>query len=74
MTIYEIKRRVTNAPHFFDRDSLQFFGQTLKDFKVQKREDGRFNVSAPIFFEGKRSGETSRIFNPITNTFEREYL
>lgn len=33
-TIYEIKREVSPYTHFFDRDTMRFFGQRLADFKV----------------------------------------
>ena len=49
MTIYEIKRRLEDsAPQFFSRETLKFFGQTMKDFRVYKQEDGRFLFTAPI--------------------------
>ena len=37
MTIHEIKERTKKTnPHFFSRDTMKFFNQTLKDFKVKK--------------------------------------
>ena len=59
MTIYEIKRRTEEtAPHFFTRDTLKFFGQTMKDFKVYKQADGRFLITAPIRINGRLAGHT----------------
>lgn len=73
MTIYDIKHRVTNAPHFFDRKTLKFFKQTMRDFSVRKMADGRYFVSAPMRgWSGEIVGKTERIFNPVTNEFERE--
>ena len=64
MTIYEIKNRLENAPYFFDRKTLKFFGQTLKSFKVQKLDNGNYYIFAP-----QKHGFTEREFNPITNKF-----
>jgi len=70
MTIYDIKYRVENAPYFFDRKSMKFFNQTLKDFKVHKLSDGNFRLFAPMKNnQGKVMGNTERIFNPKTNKF-----
>ena len=81
MTIYEIKRRLEDtAPQFFSRESMKFFGQTMKDFRVYKQKDGKFLMVAPIRertrFSGSEiwatTGQTRRIFNPTTNRLERE--
>jgi hypothetical protein len=81
MTIYEIKKRTQeNEPYFFSRAAMKFFGQTLKDFKVQKQPDGRYKISALIgkhhhsdLTEGYRFGwQTVRFFNPELNTLEEE--
>ena len=75
MTIYEIKRRTQQtAPYFFTRQTLKFFGQTLKDFRVYKQPDGRYKITAPMIDKsrGKVMGETIRYFNPLTNKLEHE--
>ena len=73
MTIYEIKDRTAeSSPHFFDRKTLKFFGQTMRSFHVYKRDDGKFLVTAPIYHEGRQAGETRRIFDPQTNKLEHE--
>ena len=70
MTIYEIKERTAKtSPHFFDRDTLKGFGQTMKSFKV-KAWGERYRISAPSYWEGKLMGETTRFFNPATNKLE----
>jgi hypothetical protein len=70
LSIYEIKNRVTNAPYFFTRQSMKFFNQTLKDFKVIKLENGNFYLFAPMYNnQGKNVGTTEREFNPLTNEF-----
>lgn len=67
LTIYDIKRLTENtAPMFFDRKTLKFFGQKMKDFKVYKLEDGKYQICAPRL----HGGYTQRIFNPETNILE----
>ena len=72
MTISEIKRRTEqSSPYFFDRKTLKFFNQKMKDFKTQKQPDGRIKIYAPMKdHSGKTVGETVRYFNPINNTLE----
>ena len=73
MTIYEIKRRVTNAPHFFDRASMRFFGQTLKSFRVLKIGPSLYELAAPMRdSSGRCVGMTRRIFDARINRFVRE--
>lgn len=33
-TIYDIKYYLSNAPYFFERKTLKFFRQTMRDFRV----------------------------------------
>ena len=71
MTIYEIKELTKQkAPYFFSRDSMRFFGQTLKDFRVYKQKDGKYLIIASNgkIWEGKHI--TKRLFNPLTNELE----
>lgn len=72
MTIYQIKELTQDtAPHYFTRKTLQFFGQTMKSFKVYKQEDGRFMIVAPMKERsGKVIGESVRYFNPTNNKLE----
>ncbi len=68
MTIYEIKRLTAETePCFFSKDTMKFFGQTLKDFRVCKQKDGRYLVTAPT---EKYGTVTVRYFNPVTNKLE----
>jgi hypothetical protein len=73
MTIYDIKERTAKtSPYFFSRDSLKFFGQTMKAFKVHKMTDGRYEISAPMRDrDGRNMGTTVRYFNPVNNELER---
>jgi hypothetical protein len=49
-TIYEVKSKTGYyAPHFFDRETLKFFGQTMKSFKVQKSPADRIFIYAPSY-------------------------
>jgi hypothetical protein len=76
-TIEEIEEATREkCPHYFDRETLKFFGQTMKSFKVSDNGDGRFKISAPSFWwkNGKKTfmGESVRYFNPATNDLEDE--
>ena len=74
MTIYDIKARVAGKTHYFDKDTLQFFGQTMRSFHVEKMADGRYHVWAPSYWHnhGKRElmGISETCFNPETDTLE----
>ena len=78
-TIYEIKRLTKEtAPFFFTRDTMRYFNQRLKDFKVHPLEKGRFKITAPsktVFLNAHgdptvHDNTTVRYFNPITNELE----
>lgn len=74
MTIYQIKQatRVT-APHYFERSTMKFFGQRMRDFRVQKQADGRYKIAAQMRGrDGRNMGQSVRFFNPVTNELERE--
>jgi hypothetical protein len=71
MTIYDIKRlSQEKAPYFFSRDSMRFFGQTLKDFKVYKQKDGKYLIIASSGENWQEKHYTKRLFNPLTNELE----
>jgi hypothetical protein len=72
MTIYEIKRRtVETAPYFFSRDTMRFFGQTLRSFHVWKQPDGKYLITAQSGSNWPGKHTTRRLFNPETNELER---
>lgn len=73
MTIYEIKRRTQEtSPYFFSRDTLKFFGQTMRMFRVYKQPEGKYLITCPMYERsGKKVGETVRIFDPQNNTLTR---
>ena len=70
MTIYDIKyQTLKTAPHYFSRESMKFFGQTLKDFKVYKIDNENYHFIAPMkdrHNNNKIMGYSERIFNTIT--------
>ena len=73
MTIYEIKRRTEEtAPEFFTRQTLKFFGQTLKDFRVYKVDSKNYLITAPMRMRGEVIGHTRRLFNTDTNKLQLE--
>jgi uncharacterized protein (DUF2252 family) len=46
-TIYDIKyATMDKSPYYFDRKSMKFFGQTMRDFKVKKSPTGRIYIYA----------------------------
>ena len=51
-TIYEIKDSVTG--HFFDRDTMKHFGQTLKMFKTVRSPAGNVYVYAPRYMPNEK--------------------
>jgi hypothetical protein len=71
MTIYEVKEKTKKtAPYFFSRDTMKFFGQKMKDFKVKKASDGRYKITAQSGANWKFNHETIRYFNPENNKLE----
>ena len=70
MTIYDIKRLTKESqPYFFSRKTLKLFGQTLRDFKVTKINETQYRIIAPLLLNGKRIGDTVRIFDTTVNDF-----
>jgi|TARA_R100001463_G_scaffold80292_1_gene134757 hypothetical protein len=69
MNIYDIKRRTKKtAPYYFSKQTLAFFGQTMKDFKVEKLDSGKYVISAPSYDSRHNfMGFSLRIFDPATN-------
>jgi len=68
MTIYDIKRMSEDkAPYFFERKTLKFFNQTLKDFSVKKLNEEKYYISAPMRdSRGHQMGVTKRVFDVRT--------
>jgi len=73
MNIYDIKDLTSEtSPYFFSENTLQFFGQTMKSFIVEKQDDGRYKIEAKNYCDNTFMGYTIRFFNPINNELERE--
>jgi len=71
MTIYDIKRlSQEKSPYFFSKDSMRFFGQTLKDFRVYKQKSGKYLIIAESGDNWQGKHITKRLFNPLTNELE----
>jgi len=72
LTIYDIKELTRDtAPEFFTRETLKYFGQTMKDFKVTQIGDKYRIASVCRNNEGIQTGrETIRLFDPKTNELE----
>jgi hypothetical protein len=70
LTIYDIKRAVTErGGRYFSRENMRANGQTLRDFTVGRRGDGRYFISALIRDRetGKVIGKSEKIFDPVTD-------
>lgn len=67
MTIYMIKKRLGNSTHYFDRDTMHFFNQTLKDFRVKQISDDKYLFYAPSYWDGKLMRISQQIYNADTN-------
>jgi hypothetical protein len=71
MTIYEIKRRSKEKkPYYFSKDTMRFFNQTLKDFKVCKI-DG-FNNIYMFWAKSWDNNITQAYFDAITNDINND--
>ena len=69
LTIYDVKRQVTNATYFFSRKTMSFFRQTLRDYHVNK------TVNPAVYYiwaESFANNVTERYFNVINNKFYSE--
>jgi len=70
MTIYEIKKRLGPATHYFDKAEMRFFKQSLRDFTVKKIAENKYHIYAPSYWDGRLMGISQRIYNADTNRLE----
>lgn len=71
MNIYDIKNKTSKtSPHFFSPKTLEFFGQTMKDFEVTKQQDGRYEIKAICRNAPVKPCYSIRYFNPENNKLE----
>lgn len=68
MTIYEIKKRLGTSSNYFDKATMQVFGQTLRDFKVKKINKIQYLVYAPSYWNGVLMGMSQQIYDVDANT------
>lgn len=68
LSMPEIRYRMTEAgSHFFDRKTLKFFGETMKNFTAGERlPDGK----QWVYRHGGRAGSKTYLFNATTNKLE----
>jgi len=64
-TIQSIRESLVLGPYFFSKDTLKFFGQTMRSFKVEwhDKEKSIVRVFAPIKSQGQTMGTTERFLN-----------
>lgn len=75
ITIYDIKELTKEtSPYYFSKDTLEFFGQTMKDFKVTKIENKNlYKIFAKSFDrQGQYMGDSVQYFNPVNNQLNSE--
>ena len=64
-TIQSIRESLALGPYFFSKDTLKFFGQTMRSFRVEwhDKEKGIVRLFAPMKSDGKRVGTTERLID-----------
>ena len=68
-TVQSIRESLALGPYFFSRDTLNFFGQTMRSFKVEwhDKEKSIVRLFAPMKSNGERVGTTER-FVDVSDT------
>ena len=64
-TIQSIRESLALGPYFFSKDTLKFFGQTMRSFKVEwhDKEQGIIRLFAPIKNQRQIIGNTERFLD-----------
>ena len=64
-TVQTIRESLALGPYFFSKDTLKFFGQTMRSFRVEwhDKEQGIIRLFAPMKSDGKRVGTTERLID-----------
>ena len=72
MTIYEVKRihESKDPDYFFSRETMKYFGQTLRDFRVTSMRDGKFLVQVSMGNTGEKSRMARWAFDPETGKLD----
>lgn len=73
----EIKQSGVLGEHFFSRNTLRFFGQSMTTFKTEWacREEGIVRLYAPCYdFSGERTGITERWVKVSDEGISHDYM
>ena len=64
-TVQSIRESLALGPYFFSKDTLNFFGQTMRSFKVEwhDKEKNIVRLFAPMKSNGERVGITERLID-----------
>ena len=64
-TVQTIRESLALGPYFFSKDTLKFFGQTMRSFRVEwhEKEKGIVRLFAAMKSDGKRVGTTERLID-----------
>jgi len=64
-TVQSIRESLALGPYFFSKDTLNFFGQTMRSFKVEwhDKEKNIVRLFAPMKSNGERVGTTERFID-----------
>ena len=64
-TVQTIRESLALGPYFFSKDTLKFFGQTMRSFRVEwhEKEKGIVRLFAHMKSDGKRVGTTERLID-----------
>lgn len=73
MTASEVKARYQSlqpSGHFFDRDTLRFFGQTMRSFSITYLGEDKYLISAPMYARERNTrrymGMSKHVFDYVT--------
>ena len=68
-TVQSIRESLALGPYFFSKDTLKFFGQTMRSFKVEwyDKEKSIVRLFAPMKSNGEHMGITER-FVDVSDT------
>ena len=64
-TVQSVRESLALGPYFFSKDTLKFFGQTMRSFEVEwhDKDQGIVRLVAPVKSQGKIVGTTERFLD-----------
>tara|TARA_B110000444_G_scaffold234369_1_gene244611 strand:- start:371 stop:607 length:237 start_codon:yes stop_codon:yes gene_type:complete len=67
-TVSDIREAGILGAYFFSKDTMRFFGQTMRSFKTEwnDKEKAIVRLFAPSFQDGKLMGTTERLIDVST--------